>query len=107
MTLHPAAAALPLRALISKLALPRPTLQVETRAPVCVSFLVLAGRSWKAATSWGFVAQAKVEHGQVVHIVGERPSGGVAVHDPINAETGIAQALPQRAANHGVVFDQQ
>ena len=118
MTLHPAAASLRFRALISKLRLPRPTLQVETRALVCVSFLVLAGngpfwraalafRSWKAATSWGFVAQAKVEHGQVVHIVGERPSGGVAVHDPINAETGIAQALPQRAANHGVVFNQQ
>ena len=67
MTLHPAAAALRLRALISKLRLPRPTLQAETLVLVCVSFLMLtgngpfwraalAGRSWEAATSWGFAA---------------------------------------------------
>ena len=42
-----------------------------------------------------------------LHPAAAAPSGGVAVHDPIDAEAGVAQALPQRAANHGVVFDQQ
>ena len=67
MTLQSAFADTRLHALILKLRLPRPALQVETLVLVCVSFLLLAGngpfwraaladRSWNLAASWGFSA---------------------------------------------------
>ena len=67
MTLQSAFADTRLHALILKLRLPRPALQVETLVLVCVSFLLLTGngpfwraaladRSWNLAASWGFSA---------------------------------------------------
>ena len=51
--------------------------------------------------------KAQIQQRQIVNTIGQRAFGRVAVHHPVNRKTGVAQSLPDRAADHGVVFNEK